>query len=168
MWLLDKIMKKEEKLSVEEAKQKLYDELSDYTGWKFLKGQQCLRKNINDMVFDIQFYSSKYNSSNKSVEINCEFAFWNKKFDNICNVNSKIGFISFSPKNDYWYDISTESKINKVIEELKNKIDNYAISLTNKFEENYDKAINFLCEDDMQELYNLKPLKNFKKLINLK
>lgn len=161
------IFKQKEKIyTVLEAKQILYDSLTKYTGWQFLKGQQCLRKKIEDMVFEIQFYSSKYNSSNVSVEINCEFLFWNRKYDNMCNINSKIGFIFFTPEKEYWYDISTETKINLTIKALKDKIDKYVKPLTNEFEKDYDKAIQYLSNKNIQEIYNLKKFKAFYKITN--
>lgn len=165
MRLFDKLRKQEKILDVSEAQQKLYSSLTEYTGWKFLKSQRCLRKNINNIVFDIAFYSSKYNHSGEHIDINCEFQFWNKEFDKNCNSNSKIGFIFFKPKNNYWYDISTETSLKCVIDELKCNIDKYAITLTNKFEENYNNAISYLLNDDIQELYNLKKFKVFNKMI---
>ena len=164
MGLFDIFKQKEKMLNVSEAQEILYITLAEYTGWKFLKSQRCLRKNIGNIVFDISFYSSKYNVSGECVEINCEFEFWNKQFDKVCNVNSKIGFVFFQPENNYWYDISTETKLNKVIDELKKKIDDYAISLTKRFEGDYCSAITHLSRDDMQELYSLKKFNVFEKM----
>ena len=118
MGLLDVFKKKEKILTIAEAQEKLYASLSEYTGWKFLKSQHCLRKRVGNIVFDICFYGSKYNVSGEHIEANCEFEFWNKKFSNICNVNSKIGFVFLQPDNDYWYDISTEAKLNAAIDDL--------------------------------------------------
>ncbi len=166
MGLFDKLKKQETILNVSEAQQKLYSSLTEYTGWKFLKSQRCLRKNIDNIVFDIVFYSSKYNCSGKHIEVNCEFLFWNKDFDKTCNVNSKIGFILFKPNNNYWFDISTNVKLEDVIEELKSKIDKYVFPLINKFEENYDNSIIYLSDDNTQELYNLKNFAVFEKMEN--
>ena len=47
MGLLDVFKKKEKILTIAEAKERLYASLSEYTGWKFLKSQQCLRKKTN-------------------------------------------------------------------------------------------------------------------------
>lgn len=37
--------------SVEEATQKLLTNLSETTGWKYLKSQRCLKKNVQDLAF---------------------------------------------------------------------------------------------------------------------
>ena len=149
-------------LSIQEAKQKVFDELINYTGWKFLKSQECLKLVVKDIVFEIQFYGSKYNCSYESIEINCEFLFWSKKLDKICNVNSKMGYIMFKPEENYWYDISTEQKINNVVNELKMKIDRYVLALIGEFEEDYNQALRNLYNNaDMQEIYHLKSFKSF-------
>lgn len=166
MGIFNKLTNKEKVLIVSEAKSKLYNELANYIGWKFLKSQECLKKVIKDIVFNIQFYSSKYNMCGESIEINCEFRIWCKNLDKICNVNSIIGFYSIQPKNGYWYDISTESKLNKVVEKLKREFDKYVISLTNIFEEDYNKGIDTLKHEQIQILYNLGNFKNFEKLVN--
>lgn len=167
MGLINRFKEHEKILSVSEAQEKLYITLSEYTGWKFLKSKRCLRKNIGNIVFDISFYSSKYNASGECIEMNCEFEFWNKQFDKVCNVNSKIGFVFFQPESGYWYDISTETKLNAVIDELKKKIEDYAISLTKRFEEDYSSAITYLSSDEMQELYSLKSFIAFEKMKTL-
>lgn len=152
------------KLSVEEAKQHMYDFLAAYTGWKFLKSQQCLKKLVKDMVFEIQFFSSKYNCSYESVEMNCELRIWCKKFDKCDNVNSAIGVYTFRPENGYWYDISDEEKLERVLTELKEEIEEYAISLVEKFEDNYEEGIKALAEPEMQEIYKMQHFKNFERL----
>ena len=118
-------------------------------------------------MLDIRFYSSKYNVSGERIEVNCEFEFWNKQYDKICNVNSKIGFVFFQPNNDYWYDISTEDKLNATISDIKKKIDNYVFLLVRVFEEDYCSAIAYLSSDDMQKLYQLKEFETFEKMKSL-
>ena len=150
MGFLDVFKKKEKKLTITEAQEKMYTSLSKYTGWKYLKSQHCLRLRVENIVFDISFYSSKYNVSSERIEANCEFEFWNKQFDSICNVNSKIGFVFFQPENDYWYDISTETKLNAAIDDIKSKIDEYDFPLVKRFEDDYYVAMTYLSSDDMQ------------------
>lgn len=164
MGFLDTFKKKEKILTVAEAQEKIYTSLSEYTGWKFLKSQHCLRKRVGNIVFDISFYSSKYNVSCERIEANCEFEFWNKQFDNICNVNSKIGFVFFQPENDYWYDISTETKLNAAIDDIKSKIVDYIFPLVKRFEDDYCDAITYLSSDDIQELYRLNRFETFEKM----
>lgn len=47
------------KLSVEEATNTVYFALEEFTGWKFLKSQRCIKKKIGDVEFVINFFSSK-------------------------------------------------------------------------------------------------------------
>lgn len=154
------------KLSVEEAKQHIYDSLAAYTGWKFLKSQQCLKKTVKNMIFEIQFFSSKYNCSYESVEMNCDFNFWYRKYDKCCNINSIIGCYSFRAENGYWYDISDEEKLEQVLVELKKKIKEYALSVTERFEEHYEAALEFLTNPEIQEIYHIKHCGNLEKLYN--
>ena len=167
MGFLDVFKKKEKILTIAESQEKMYTSLSEYTGWKYLKSQHCLRLRVANIVFDISFYSSKYNVSGERIEANCEFEFWNKQFDNICNVNSKIGFVFFRPENDYWYDISTETKLNAAIDDIKSKIDAYAFPLVKRFEDDYCGAMAYLSSDDMQELYQLNKFGTFEKMKSL-
>ncbi len=164
MGILDLFRVKEKILTIAEAHEKLYTSLSEYTGWKFLKSQYCLRKKIGNIVFDISFYNSKYNASGERIEANCEFEFWNRSFDKTCNVNSKIGFIFFQPDDEYWYDISTETKLNAAIEDIKKKIDVYASPLVKRFEEDYWGAMAYLSRDDVQALYCLDKFDVFEKM----
>lgn len=154
------------KLSVEEAKRHIYDSLTEYTGWKFLKSQQCLKKTVKDMVFEIQFFSSKNNCSYESVEINCDFNIWCRKFDKCCNVKSIIGCYSFRPENGYWYDISDEEKLEKVLTKLKEKTKEYVLSITDKFEEDDEAALEFLANPEIQEIYHIEHFGNLGKLYN--
>lgn len=82
-------------------------------------------------------------------------------------MNSKIGFVFFQPANGYWYDISTETKLNMVIDELKQKIEDYVIPLTKRFEDDYCSAIAYLSSDDIQESYSLKKFDAFEKMKTL-
>ena len=67
--------------AVDEAIEKLITSLSEAIGWKYLKSQRCLKKTVGDLVFEIDFYSSKWNSSHERVEINAGFSMWNKSYD---------------------------------------------------------------------------------------
>lgn len=167
MEFLDAFKKHEKMLTVAEAQEKIYTSLSEYTGWKFLISQHCLRKKVGNIVFDIRLYSSKYNVSGKRIEANCEFEFWNKQFDSSCNVNSKIGFVFFQPENAYWYDISIETKLTAAVDDIKSKIDDYAFPLVKRFEDDYCGAMTYLSSDDMQELYLLNKFEAFEKMKSL-
>lgn len=156
--------KKDKKMTISEANELVYASLIEYTGWKFLKSQRCLRKTIDNIVFDICFYSSKYSHSQEYIGINLEFEMWNKKFDKLCNVNSKIGYVFFKPENDEWYDISTEKQLNLVIDDLKNKINEYVFPLIEYFENDYSSAIIYLSKEENINKYNIKRFNTFDKM----
>ena len=79
--------------SVEEATQKLFTRLSETTGWKYLKSQQCLKKTVRDLVFQINFFTSKWNISYKRVEVSAEFKLWCKSYGK-SSVNNVIAMMS--------------------------------------------------------------------------
>ncbi len=47
-----------EELSVEETVQTVISELEEYTGWKYLKSQRCLKKKVKDIELSI-LYNAK-------------------------------------------------------------------------------------------------------------
>lgn len=48
-----------EELSVEETVQAVISELEEYTGWKYLKSQRCLKKKVKDIELSI-LYNAKW------------------------------------------------------------------------------------------------------------
>ncbi len=144
--------------SVEEATQKLFLSLSEATGWKYLKSQRCLKKTVKDLVFEIDFFSSKWNLSHQSVEVNAEFRLWCKNYGKL-PVNNVIATISYHPElyhsnGGYWYDISTEEKFQSAFEDLNSKIQNTAVSLCTQFENDYLAATESLFRKHFDE-YNV-------------
>lgn len=140
--------------SVEEAKTYLYSELAKVTEWKYLKSQNCLKKTVNDLVFEIDFYSSKWNVSYENVEVNAEFRLWCKTYGKTCNVNSIVGHMSYKPEDNYWYDISTSDKLGNTLEELRNKITETALDLCVQFENDYMGTVNKLLDLEFEK-YNI-------------
>ena len=65
-------------LNVEEAKARLIGELATITGFKCLKSG-ILKKTIKDIVFEINFFSSKWNASGQSIEVNADLRVVYKK-----------------------------------------------------------------------------------------
>lgn len=139
--------------SVEEATQKLFTMLSESTGWKYLKSQRCLKKTVKDLVFEVDFFSSKWNVSHQSVEVNAEFNLWCKKFEKELSVNSVVARMSYHPEGGYWYDISTEEKLLSVFEDLSNKIQNTAVFLCTQFENDYLAETESLFRDHFDEYH---------------
>lgn len=148
-----------EKLSINDAKQHLYQYFTDFTGWKFLKSGPSLKKVVGDMVFEIMFFSSKYNLSGETIEVNCELRIWSKKLDKQDNINSAIGVYSFRPEDEYWYDISTMEKLQSVEQTLSREIVAKALDLVAKFEENYDNAMISLGTNENLHLYQIEHFK---------
>lgn len=136
--------------SVTEATQKLYTGLAESTGWKFLKSSRCLKKTVEDLIFEIDFHSSQWNFSHQSVEVNADFYLKCKSYGKL-DVNNVIALISYRPDNGYWYDISTEEKFSYVFQDLNNKIQNTAVNLCAQFESDYLAATESLFREHFDE-----------------
>ncbi|MCR5541196.1 MAG: hypothetical protein K6F71_10340 [Ruminococcus sp.] len=140
--------------AVDEAIEKLITSLSEAIGWKYLKSQRCLKKTVGDLVFEIDFYSSKWNSSHERVEINAGFSMWNKSYDKKLNVNSVTATLMYTPEDSGWFDISTEDKLKKVFVELKERFENTAVYLADMFEQDRTEAAKKLLDEHFYE-YNV-------------
>lgn len=140
--------------TVEEATEKIFTKLTDSTGWKFLKSQRSLKKTFKDLIFEILFFSSKWNASGQNVEINAEFRVSYKKFGKL-PVDNIIAQVSYQPDGVYWYDISTEEKLSAVYEELNDRIQSTAVKLYNEFELDYKTAAEKLLNEYFDE-YNVR------------
>ena len=140
--------------TVEEATEKIFTKLTDSTGWKFLKSQRSLKKTFKDLIFEILFFSSKWNASGQNVEINAEFRVSYKKFGKL-PVDNIIAQVSYQPEGAYWYDISTEEKLSAVYEELNDRIQSTAVKLYNEFELDYKTAAEKLLNEYFDE-YNVR------------
>lgn len=143
-------------LSVEDATSRLYNALSTYTGWNFLKSQRCLKKTIGDLVFQINFFTSKWNVSFERVEVQCECQMWCKKFDKTLNVKSQIGYYQFNPLNAEWYDISDERKLTIAIEQISKHLDKTVLPLCKAFEEDFTYAAIQLAEENNFKKYHIR------------
>ena len=144
------------KLSVEEARSKLFSSITSHTGWKFLKSQNCLKRVVGDLVFQIDFFSSKWNQSYERVEIECECQLWCKKFDRTLNVNSQVGYYKFEPSQSEWWDISDEEKLYFTIEQLCKQMDETILPLCKDFEDDFLKAAVKLTEETLFNTYHIK------------
>ena len=138
--------------SVEEAIHRLLTELSESTGWKYLKSQRCLKKTVQDLVFEINFFTSKYNVSYERIEVNAEFKVWCKSYGKL-PVSNVIASMSYrtEPHIREWFDISTEKKILSVFEDLNSRIQNTAVSLCTQFENDYLAATDSLFNEHFDE-----------------
>ena len=142
--------------SVTEATDRLYQILTEYTGWKFLKSQKCLKKVVGDLVFQINFFTSKWNLSYEHVEVQCECQMWCKKFDKTFNVVSAIGYYSLNPLDERWYDISDETKLAIAVKQICTKLDEAILPLCKIFEEDFLQGVLLLAEEDNFNKYHVR------------
>lgn len=129
-------------MNVEDAKTRLIYELSTVTGFKYLKSG-VLKKTIKDIVFEINFFTSKWNASGQSIEINADLRLVYKKYGKL-PVDNVVASMSYNPAGGYWYDISTESKLLETRNILEQRFRETALDLVNRFECDYTSAIQYL------------------------
>ncbi len=139
-------------LNVEDAKTRLIYELSTVTGFKYLKSG-VLKKTIKDIVFEINFFSSKWNASGQSIEINADLRLVYKKYGKL-PVDNVIASMSYNSADGYWYDISTERQLLETRNILEQKLRETALDLVNRFECDYKSAIQYLFFEGFEK-YNV-------------
>ena len=144
--------------SVEEARDKIIGLLIESTGWKYLKSRNCLKKTVKDLIFEINFFGSKWNQSHQSVEMNADFRMIYKKYGSV-PVNNIIASVQYLPENGklgdgYWFDISTEKKLLDVYKDLNNRIQETAVQLASDFESDFTGAIERLFNYHFED-YNV-------------
>lgn len=139
-------------LNVEDAKKRLIYELSTVTGFKYLKSG-VLKKTIKDIVFEINFFTSKWNVSGQSIEINADLRLVYKKYGKL-PVDNVVASMSYNPADGYWYDISTESQLLETRNILEQRFRETALDLVNRFECDYKSAIQYLFFEGFEK-YNV-------------
>ena len=137
--------------TVDEALEILFKRLESEIGWKYLKSQRMLKKTLKNLVFEINFYTSKWNESHKNIEVNAEFRLVNKDYGKLpSNVNNIVAWMAYQP-DTYWYDITTEEKLNDTFSELNNRIQSTAVKLFSEFEKDPVAATKILFENYFDE-----------------
>lgn len=139
-------------LNVEDAKTRLIYELSIITGFKYLKSG-VLKKTIKDIVFEINIFTSKWNASGQSIEINADLRVVYKKYGKL-PVDNVVASMSYNPADGYWYDISTESQLLETRNILEQRFRETALDLANRFECDYKSAIQYLFFEGFEK-YNV-------------
>ena len=139
-------------LNVEDVKTRLIYELSIITGFKYLKSG-VLKKTVKDIVFEINFFTSKWNASGQSIEINADLRVVYKKYGKL-PVDNVVASVSYNPADGYWYDISTESKLLETRNILEQRLRETALDLVNRFECDYTSAIQYLFLEGFEK-YNV-------------
>lgn len=144
----------DEFLNVEDAKRRLISELALVTGFKCLKSG-VLKKSIKDIVFEIHFFSSKWNVSGQRIEINAELRLTYKKYGKLpSSINNVVAFMEYHPMEGHWYDISTESKLFETKNILEQRFRESAMDLADRFEKDYNAAIQYLFFEGFEK-YNV-------------
>lgn len=131
--------------SVKEYIDSFIGEINDEIQWKHLKSSRELKKTINDIVFQIDFYSSKYNDLNANIEIRCECHIWCKAYEKKNNVNSALFLIPILEDFEYWRDITNNNRDKikaEIISEIKEKI----VPLATALETDYNGGIQALAD----------------------
>lgn len=141
-------------LNIEDAKRRLVSELALVTGFKYLKSG-ILKKSIKDIVFEIYFFSSKWNVSGQRIEINAELRLTYKKYGKLpSSINNVVAFMEYHPMEGHWYDISTESKLFETKNILEQRFRESAMDLADRFEKDYNAAIQYLFFEGFEK-YNV-------------
>lgn len=141
-------------LNIEDAKRRLVSELALVTGFKYLKSG-VLKKSIKDIVFEIYFFSSKWNVSGQRIEINAELRLTYKKYGKLpSSINNVVAFMEYHPMEGHWYDISTESKLFETKNILEQRFRESAMDLADRFEKDYNAAIQYLFFEGFEK-YNV-------------
>jgi len=150
------IVKEKSILSVEEAFERLLQQISERIGWKPEKSRRCIKKTIGDLVFQINFYSSKWNKSHEKIEIQCECQLWCKKFDKIFNVKSQVGHYQFVDDHAIWWVVTTRNDLSKTIENLCKQIEETVLILSRQFETDFTEAVKTLANKDIYNKYSVR------------
>lgn len=126
--------------------------LSEATGYKYLKGSRSLKKTIGQMVFEVIFFSSKWNDDN-DIEINADFRVSYKKYGAASTIHSIVAGKSFQPDKGYWYDISNKNKFEEMLKYFEMELQTTAVDLSDRFNEDFEDACQYLLEEKFNEYH---------------
>lgn len=77
-------------ISVKEYIDSFINDINSEINWEYIKSSKTLKEQIKDIVFEINFYSPKYNSGDTHVEIRSECRIWYRKYDKSLTVKSAV------------------------------------------------------------------------------
>ena len=120
--------------------------LSETTGYKYLKSSRSLKKTVGQIVFEVLFFSSKWNDDN-IIEINADFRVSYKKFGAASTIHGIVASKSFRPEQGYWFDISSEDKFEKILKYFEIELQRTAVDLSDRFDKNFMDACQYLLEE---------------------
>lgn len=152
MGLLEHFSKTEtpaEYLPTADALAQLGTKLEALTGYKYLKGERCLRLRIDSMVFDILIFSSKHNSIEDVVDVQCEFRIWARSLDKTSTVHSELAGCPIKPDGGQWYSIATQDELDAALADIKKKIEALVYPVVEQFESSLAKGLAYISSHDV-------------------
>lgn len=153
---IGRLMKRDEALSVEDAVSEFIFRISEATGWKLLKSQKIIKRTVGDLVFQINFHSSRWNQSYQNIEIQCECQLWCKKLDKSFNNRSGVGFIAFEPPKGAFWNITTLRSLEQAVRAVCEQIKHTVVPLSELFAVDFNRAVYELSKKEMFERYHVK------------
>lgn len=139
---------KDRALMLDEAYERLFAGLAGTTGWKLLKSRHCLKTQVGDLVFQLNFYFSKYNRAEEYIVTQADFRLWYKAYGKACNANTIVASVPYRKKDGGWYDITTEGKLTAVLADLAGEIGETAVELHERFLTDEAAALESLAGED--------------------
>ena len=125
--------------------------LSEATGFKYLKSQRALKQTIGSMVFEVSFYSSKWNLWPESIQINAAMWVSYKKYGVGPRAANTIASKSIQAENDYWFDITTAEKYEEVLALFVRELNSTAVDLADRFRKDPELAAKYLLDEKFYE-----------------
>lgn len=120
-------------------------EVNEELQWNYSKSARTLKKRIKDIVFQVNFYSSKYNSSS-SVELKCECQVWCRAYNKKLWADSGIGHFDFLREHTYWWDVTEAVAREEVKAQLLQEIKVKLLPIVTLMEEDFVKGVKALLE----------------------
>lgn len=139
------------KLATSEAINMLISSIAETIGWNYSESGRYIKKTVNDLSFEILFFSSKYNTSYERIEVNAEFRLYYKKYGKL-PASNEIAWVSYE-SDEYWFDITTKKDLRRTLKILEKEIKNTAVDLCNHFEADYISAVNSLLNEHFYEYH---------------
>lgn len=120
------------------------EDINKEINWKYLKSGRRLKKQIKDIVFQIDFYSSKFNGMDLRIEIRSECRVWCRKYGKALTIDNGIAFIPFLTDEGYWWDITSEENREIVFDLLMKEIRAKALPAEAEMEKDYNNGLRYL------------------------
>ncbi len=142
-------------LAVYEAKRLLLDCMAKITGFKWEQSQNCFRKELGDLVFELHLIFPRKNSSYEYVGFACDFYLWSKNYAQERDGISRVARYSYRCNGD-WFDISTAQKLEDVCSLLEQEIKNTMLTVYAQFRKDSKRAVRWLYENGYEK-YQVAP-----------